>query len=80
MSRGVRRYALFGVEQVEGVQSHGALAWFVTAYNYPAKAIGVSVGSPQPPFDMTHVASIRIRLSSVLLLLLCWSSLPIHVS
>ena len=55
MSRGVRRYALLGVEQVEGVQSHGALAWFVSAYNYPAKVIGVSVDSPQPPFDMTHV-------------------------
>ena len=32
MSRGVRRYALLGVEQVEGVQSHGALAWFVSAF------------------------------------------------
>ena len=50
MSRGVRRYALFGVEQVEGVLSHGALAWFVSAYIYTAKVIGVFVGSPLPPF------------------------------
>ena len=65
MSRGVRRYALFGVEQVEGVQSHGALAWFVTAHNYPAKAIGVPVVSPQPPFGLTHVTFVRSCLSSV---------------
>ena len=65
MSRGVRRYALFGVEQVEGVQSHGALAWFVAAHNYSAKAIGASVDPPQPPFVLTHVAYVGSCLSSV---------------
>ena len=65
MSRGVRRYALLGVEQVEGVQSHGALAWFVSAHPFPAKAIGVPVDPPQPPFVLTHVAYVRSCLSSV---------------
>ena len=55
MSRGVRRYALLGVEQVEGVQSHGALAWFVSAHYSTAKVIGVFVAFLPSSFCMTHV-------------------------